>query len=132
MTTARPWGEATPYDELDWGATLDPALRVTGEVIETITIAPSASDAALGLVVESRPAETDPVYGVVGYALITIAATEREHSRWYGRGVVVRPLVTIATSHDRIWVREMPLRIARSAAPAAARAARVLIVGGAP
>lgn len=123
------YGMASPYDELDWGATLDPLLLEAGEAIETVTFALDAADAALGVTLEERPSETDATYGLIGYMLVTIAAEQRAHARWSGRGTIIRPRATIATSMDRIWAAEMPIRIARDVSVGAARAERVLLIG---
>lgn len=126
-----PFAVASPRDELDWGATLHPSLLQPGEVIETISWAARSEDTAVGLLLEPRPSETDPVYGLVGYVLISIASAERGHERWEGRGRLLRPIVTIGTNRDRVWSRELPILVVTGATFAGPRPERVLVIGDA-
>lgn len=119
--------ELHPYDVLDLGATLDPALRVPGEQIESVVIEATAEATALGVQVEPRPSQTDPTYGVVGYAVVSVAPAQRDATVWAGYGRVVPIRVQISTSLDRVHVREVQMLISRRAGHPTA--ARVVVLG---
>jgi hypothetical protein len=99
------------------------------EVIETINFVASAEDIAAGLVLETRPSQSDPGYGLIGYALLSIAAAHRDNPRFAGRGYIIRPRATITTNRDRIWSRDLPIRVTRDVAPSDVRRQRVVVFG---
>lgn len=119
--------EMHPRDELEIGVALSPVLLATGEVVETVTIEATPEASAVGVVVEPRPPRQDQDYGLIGYAVLSVDQAQRDHARWGGYGHVVPIRVTVATSLDRVYVRDLQVLIARRAGHPTA--ARVVVLG---